>query len=112
MTDLATMAALQTSVLRAAKTVVSPGGLLIYSTCSLEPEENEEQVESFLGENAGWRLEPPPAEEAMTIQVPRDLPNIFPPPAQKELPDELELRVLPHVHGSDGAFAARLRWVE
>ena len=39
-------------------------------------------------------LAPPPEEEARTIQVPRDLPNIFPPPPQKELPDELELRVL------------------
>jgi 16S rRNA (cytosine967-C5)-methyltransferase len=94
-TDLATMAALQTSLLRAAKTVVSPGGLLIYSTCSLEPEENEEQVESFLAENAGWRLEPPPTGTVA--------------------PDTIDggyLRVLPHVHGSDGAFAARLRRVE
>nr|MBA3717921.1 aconitate hydratase [Actinomycetota bacterium] len=39
-------------------------------------------------------LAPPPAEEARTIDVPRNLPNIFPPPPQKELPDELELRVL------------------
>jgi aconitate hydratase len=39
-------------------------------------------------------LEPPPEEEARSIQIPRDLPNIFPPPAQKELPDEIELRVL------------------
>src|SRR5262249_7278321 len=39
-------------------------------------------------------LAPPLEEEAKSIQVPRDLPNIFPPPPQKELPDELELRVL------------------
>jgi aconitate hydratase len=39
-------------------------------------------------------LAPPPPEEAKGIQVPRDLPNIFPPPPQKELPDELDLRVL------------------
>jgi predicted aconitate hydratase len=39
-------------------------------------------------------LAPPPPEEAKTIRVPRDLPNIFPPPPQKEFPDELELRVL------------------
>ena len=93
--DLAVMAALQTSLLRAAATVVSPGGLLIYSTCSLEPEENEEQVERFLAENAGWQLEAPPVGT-----VP---------------PDSIDggyLRVLPHVHGSDGAFAARLRRVE
>jgi aconitate hydratase len=39
-------------------------------------------------------LEPPPEEEARTIQIPRDFPNIFPPPEQKPLPDELEKRVL------------------
>src|SRR5262249_37188512 len=39
-------------------------------------------------------LAPPPEEEARTIQVPRDLRNIFPPPPQKELLDELDLRVL------------------
>ncbi|HEY3257544.1 MAG TPA: 16S rRNA (cytosine(967)-C(5))-methyltransferase RsmB [Gemmatimonadaceae bacterium] len=94
-TDLATMAALQASLLRAAKTVVSTGGLLIYSTCSLEPEENEEQVESFLAENAGWRLDPPPAGTVAPDMV-----------------DGGYLRVLPHLHGSDGAFAARLRRVE
>jgi 16S rRNA (cytosine967-C5)-methyltransferase len=93
--DLAVMAALQTSLLRAAATVVSPGGLLIYSTCSLEPEENEEQVERFLAENVGWQLEAPPAGSV--------------PP---ETIDGGYLRVLPHIHGSDGAFAARLRRVE
>lgn len=90
--DLSVMAALQSSILRAAATVVRPGGLLIYSTCSLEPEENDRQVEDFLSRNEGWKLEPPPA-------------GVVP-------PDTLDggfLRVLPQVHGSDGAFAARLR---
>ena len=61
--DLAVMGAMQRSIIRAAASVVRPGGLLIYSTCSLEPEENDAQVESFLAENpglgaraaAGWR---------------------------------------------------------
>ena len=39
-------------------------------------------------------LAPPPEDEARGIEIPRDLPNIFPPPPQKELPDALELRVL------------------
>ena len=90
--DVAVMSALQSSLLRSAATVVEPGGVLIYSTCSLEPEENEEQVESFLAEHPNWKLEPPPA-------------GVVPP----ETIDEGYLRVLPQMHGSDGAFAARLR---
>ena len=86
------MAALQRAILAAGATVVKPGGLLIYSTCSLEPEENERQVEDFLAEHSDWTLEPPPA-------------GVVPP----ETIDGGYLRVLPQVHGSDGAFAARLR---
>lgn len=90
--DLAVMAALQREILRAAATVVSPGGLLVYSTCSLETEENDAQVERFLGEHHDWRLEPP-AEGAVPSTV----------------LDAGRLRVLPQKHGTDGAFAARLR---
>ena len=90
--DLAVMASLQSSLIRAAATVVAPGGLLVYSTCSLEPEENEEQVESFLAENADWHLEAPPAGAVPDETI-----------------DDGYLRVLPQLHGSDGAFAARLR---
>jgi len=90
--DLAVMGALQRAIIRAAATVVKPGGLLIYSTCSLEPEENDAQVESFLAEHPDWRLEPPPE-------------GVVPPQAL----DAGRLRVLPQRHGADGAFAARLR---
>lgn len=90
--DIAVMSALQASILKAAAKVVKPGGLLIYSTCSLEPEENEMQIESFLAANDEWTLEPPP-QGAVPAEV---------------LDDGL-LRVLPQMHGSDGAFAARLR---
>ncbi|HVF38641.1 MAG TPA: 16S rRNA (cytosine(967)-C(5))-methyltransferase RsmB [Gemmatimonadaceae bacterium] len=90
--DLAVMAALQASILRAASSVVRPGGLLIYSTCSLEPEENDAQVEEFLARNRDWTLEPPPQGVVPAETIDRGF-----------------LRVLPHVHGTDGAFAARLR---
>jgi 16S rRNA (cytosine967-C5)-methyltransferase len=90
--DLSVMSALQATILRAAAEVVRPGGLLIYSTCSLEPEENELQVEAFLSRNPEWTLEAPPS-------------GVVPP----ETMDRGYLRVLPQIHGSDGAFAARLR---
>ncbi|MCC7000656.1 MAG: 16S rRNA (cytosine(967)-C(5))-methyltransferase RsmB [Gemmatimonadaceae bacterium] len=90
--DLAVMAATQRAILRAAAQAVEPGGLLIYSTCSLEPEENDVQVESFLADHPEWTLEPPP-EGAVPASV----------------LDAGRLRVLPQRHGADGSFAARLR---
>lgn len=92
--DLAVMGVLQRDILRAAAAIVRPGGLLVYSTCSLEPEENDDQVERFLEERPEWKLEPPPAE---SVPV--------------EVLDAGRLRVLPQRHGTDGAFAARLRRV-
>jgi 16S rRNA (cytosine967-C5)-methyltransferase len=90
--DLAVLPAVQRSILRAAATAVRPGGLLVYSTCSLETEENDAQIESFLSDSPEWRLEPPP-EGAVPASV----------------LDAGRLRVLPQRHGTDGAFAARLR---
>jgi 16S rRNA (cytosine967-C5)-methyltransferase len=93
--DLAVMAALQRSILGAAASVVRPGGLLVYGTCSLEPEENDAQVERFLAEHPGWRLEPPPEGAVPAAAL-----------------DAGRLRLLPQRHGVDGAFAARLRRAE
>ena len=90
--DFAVMSALQKLIVRSASNVVKPGGLLIYSTCSLEREENDEQIEQFLSENPNWILDPPPEG------------SVAP-----ELLDGGFLRVLPQRHGTDGAFAARLR---
>lgn len=90
--DLALLAAAQATLLRAAAEHVRPGGLLVYSTCSLEHEENDEQIDEFLASHDGWTLEPPPSGA---------------------VPDEVldggRLRVLPQRHGTDGSFAARLR---
>ena len=92
--DFAVMSALQKTIIRAAANVVKVGGLLIYSTCSLEREENDQQIDQFLSENPNWVLEPPPEG------------SVAP-----ELLDGGRLRVLPQRHGTDGAFAARLRRV-
>ena len=90
--DLAVLPALQRSILRAAATAVRPGGLLVYSTCSLELEENDAQVEWFLGDHSDWKLEPPPEGVVPDTVLDRGL-----------------LRVLPQRHATDGAFAARFR---
>ncbi len=51
------LTALQARLLREAAGHVRPGGALIHSTCSLEPEENQQLVRSFLAEHRDWRLE-------------------------------------------------------
>ena len=47
----------QLELLNQAATKLKPGGVLVYSTCSLEPEENSELVKIFLGTNGNFRLE-------------------------------------------------------
>lgn len=90
--DVAVMSSVQRTILKAAADVVRPGGLLVYSTCSLEPEENDEQVERFLNEHPDWKLDPPPDGAVPATVLDNGL-----------------LRVLPQRHGTDGAFAARFR---
>jgi 16S rRNA (cytosine967-C5)-methyltransferase len=90
--DFAVLPSLQRAILRGAAAAVRPGGLLVYSTCSLELEENDEQITLFLAEHPGWTLEPPPSGVVPESALDRGL-----------------LRVLPQRHGTDGAFAARLR---
>ena len=55
--DFGRHAAHQLVLLRAAARLVRPHGRLVYSTCSLDPAENEEVVARFIGENPGWRLD-------------------------------------------------------
>ncbi|MBL8959478.1 MAG: 16S rRNA (cytosine(967)-C(5))-methyltransferase RsmB [Gemmatimonadetes bacterium] len=90
--DLAVTCDAQREILEAASRCVRPGGLLIYSTCSLEWEENEGMVASFLNAHPAFELEPPPAGT-----VPADTMR------------DGYLTVLPTLAGTDGAFAARLR---
>ena len=88
--DLAELAALQDALLDAAARHVRPGGVLVYSTCSIESEENGDRVEVFLQRH--------PAFSRQTIDSVPD--------AMRQ-PDG-SYAALPHVHGTDGAFAARL----
>jgi 16S rRNA (cytosine967-C5)-methyltransferase len=92
--DLDDLMTLQDELLDAGAKLVQPGGLLLYSTCTIEPEENEERIAAFLNRHDDFVLEP--AEE----YVPEEMVS-----------DTGYLVTLPHQHRTDGAFAARLRHV-
>ncbi|HEX6560269.1 MAG TPA: 16S rRNA (cytosine(967)-C(5))-methyltransferase RsmB [Longimicrobiales bacterium] len=92
--DLFALVALQRDILDSACAIVKLGGILVYSTCSLEMEENQQQVTEFLDRHPNF-LRRPPASWADTSTI-----------------DEVgNLVVWPHVHGFDGAFATRLERV-
>jgi len=73
-----------------AATLVDDGGRIVYSTCSMEPEENEQVVARFLDKRSDFAL-----EDAADFVPPMFVDGGF-------------VRVLPHKHAIDGAFAARL----
>ena len=81
---------IQREMLDAGSRLVPKGGVLVYSTCTLEPEENTDQVRAFLSRNPHFSV-----EESGTVS--------------REYLDEWGyLTVIPHEAGFDGAFAARL----
>jgi 16S rRNA (cytosine967-C5)-methyltransferase len=89
---VANASALQRSLLDSASRMVGAGGIIVYSTCSLEPEENERQVEWFLSEYPDFKLDPPPGV----------IPAMY-------VDDAGCLRITPFKHGMDGMFGARFR---
>ena len=82
---------LQLQILRTQAQYVKPGGLLLYSTCTLLRRENEEVVEAFLKENDAFALEALP------------LPAVFPGP------NSGVLTLVPGEYDTDGFFICRLR---
>ncbi|WP_420447112.1 RsmB/NOP family class I SAM-dependent RNA methyltransferase [Candidatus Palauibacter sp.] len=89
------LVALQREIVDACAAAVRPGGLLVYSTCSLEREENEEQVDAFLDRRPDYRREPPHSDGA-TLR-------------SDCVTSRGDLFVRPWLTGTDGAYAARLR---
>lgn len=85
---------LQQRILQSAARCVAPGGRLVYSTCSILPEENDAQIETFLAKNPDFSLIN--AVESLGDRV-KGLTS-----------DDDYLRLRPDVHGTDGFFAAVL----
>lgn len=89
--DMADLPALQLQILRKQAEYVKPGGLLLYSTCTLVRAENEGVVEAFLAENKSFSLEPLP------------LPDYFP------KNESGMMALVPGEYDTDGFFISRLR---
>ncbi len=103
--DVTSLAALQARLLDHAASLLRPGGVLVYSTCSLEPDEGERQIERLLAQSDAFRREPVtpgecglPAEWLTAAGEVRTLPYHLPDPDMRYA-------------GLDGFFAARLRRV-
>jgi 16S rRNA (cytosine967-C5)-methyltransferase len=82
----------QRAILEAAASLVKPGGRLVYGTCSLLREENEDIVDAFLAKHPDFR--PVPVREVLArlgLKIPGS---------------ETYLHLFPHVHETDGFFAA------
>ena len=86
---------IQYNLLKNAAAHIKPGGILVYSTCSIEPMENEEVIQRFLADFPMYRIE----------NARHFLPDV---PANAITPEGF-VQTFPHEHGVDGAFAARLR---
>jgi len=90
--DIHNVSKIQSQLLNKAATLVKDDGVIVYSTCTIEPDENFEIVRKFLATHPDFRL-----EDASPF-VPAGVTD-----------ENGCVQTLPHIHKADGAFAARLR---
>lgn len=93
--DIHEIAALQLRLLESVSTLLRPGGLLVYSTCTIEPLENEGVVSAFLDSHSGFGI----AEDGLG-----DLSRL----EGKSLQRGGGIQILPQHYHSDGFYIARL----
>lgn len=99
--DIEALCKIQRDLLARAKHLLKPGGTLVYSTCSIEPEENEQNIEWFLQEFPEFK--------------PSALTPFMPESAAEERSDSVStsdfcLQLLPHKQGTSGFFVARMTY--
>ncbi|MDA8442751.1 MAG: 16S rRNA (cytosine(967)-C(5))-methyltransferase RsmB [Peptococcaceae bacterium] len=90
--------ALQLQIMGQAAQVVKPGGVLVYSTCTIEPEENFEVVKTFLKNHP----------EFVPADLNQHLPWALESATDVHMATKGYIQFLPHVHNMDGFFIARL----
>lgn len=90
-TQLDGLCEVQAKIIRNAARYVRPGGVLLYSTCTLRTRENQDIVHSFLEENSYFKAE--------AFELPMPIGRV----------DDGMITLWPHRHGTDGFFFAKLR---
>ena len=93
--QLDSLYAIQQTLLEQGKNYVKPGGVLVYSTCTINPGENHTIVQNFLASNPDFHLE--------------SLVTIFPPEAHPFVSEKGSMQTFSHRDGMDGMFACRMR---
>jgi len=91
--DIAKLADIQRELLENAARLLKRDGILVYSTCTIEPEENIEQIQRFLNDHPDFSIDDP------SPFVPRQVLHL----------SGKYVETLPHVHDMDGSFAIRLK---
>ena len=97
--EMARINDIQKNILEEASKLVKAGGRLVYATCSMIRRENQDVVEAFLAAHPEWHLVP-------ALEVLAQQGITFDPEAAKRFGDYFQM--LPHVHNTDGFFAAVL----
>jgi 16S rRNA (cytosine967-C5)-methyltransferase len=91
--NLQELSKLQSELLEHSATWVKPGGVLVYSTCTLHPLENETVIEEFLKNHQQWKIEMPVVDSTMAFLT---SPQGW-------------IKIWPHHHNMDGFFMVKLR---
>lgn len=76
--DFERLPVIQREILDSVAPTLKPGGLLVYSTCTITPEENQQVVASFLADHPEFQLEPLAVNEVVQEAVVGDLLTIYP----------------------------------
>ncbi|MBS4032146.1 MAG: 16S rRNA (cytosine(967)-C(5))-methyltransferase RsmB [Clostridiales bacterium] len=84
----------QKAILNAAAGILKPGGIIVYSTCTNEPEETDEVITSFLSSHSDFGVV---AQET------------YLPKSWQDSAGEHGIHLYPHIHGVDGFFISRLQ---
>lgn len=103
--------AMQRDILKHAAAMLAPGGLLLYSTCTFSPEENEIQIAAFLAEHADFVIEPIEIANGLSSGRPDWVDSETADLAGEAIVSSLAgaARLWPHLVDGEGHFVALLR---